>query len=142
MPAKPFRRIIVIDDEKACLVLARLVLAPLMISDRILTFQTVEEALAFIEQSCLNEGAASSECPDLILLDLQMPGQDGFDFLEGYKIVKQKGKIEAKVLLLTSSEHPRDLERAAMYQLRAYNVKPLSEEKVRRFLATKEKWWN
>ncbi len=141
MEQKPFRRIIVVDDELASLVLARMVLEPMMLADRLLTFQTADEALAFMQENCFNQRAASVECPDLILLDLNMPGKDGFDFLKAFTELKEKDLVEAKVVLLTSSEHRQDLAMAATYQVRAYIVKPVTEDKVRRLVGTKEAWW-
>ncbi len=141
MEQKPFRRIIVVDDELASLVLARMILEPMMLADRLLTFQTADEALAFIQENCFNRGAASAECPDLILLDLNMPGKDGFDFLKAFTELEKREFAEAKVVLLTSSEHRQDLAMAATYQVRACIVKPVTEDKVRRLVDTKEAWW-
>jgi CheY-like chemotaxis protein len=141
MEQKPFRRIIVVDDEIASLVLARMILDPMMLADRLLTFQTADEALAYLEENCANQGAASAECPDLILLDLNMPGKDGFDFLKAFTALEKKDLVEAKVVLLTSSEHQQDLAMAATYQVRACVVKPVTEDKVRRLIGTKEAWW-
>jgi CheY-like chemotaxis protein len=141
MEIKPFRRIIVVDDEKASLVLARLVLDQLMLADRLLAFQTVDEAIDFIRQSCTDMGAATGDCPDLVLLDVNMPGKDGFDFLAALATLREEKWTETKVVLLTSSDHREDLHRAATFQVKAYVVKPITEDKIRRLVESKSQWW-
>jgi len=141
MDTKPFRRIIVVDDEKASLVLARLVLDQLMLADRVLAFQTVDEAMAYIRESCCDAAAATGDCPDLVLLDVNMPGKDGIDFLADLAALRQEKWVEAKVVLLTSSDHRDDLRRAAAYQVKAYVVKPITEDKMSRLVGSKSQWW-
>ena len=141
MVMKPFRRIIVVDDEKASLVLARLVLDQLMLADRVLAFQTVDEAMHFIRESCTDAGAATSDYPDLVLLDVNMPGKDGFDFLAALAALREEKWLEAKVVLLTSSDHRDDLRRAAAFQVKAYVVKPITEDKILRLADSKSQWW-
>ena len=141
MDKKPFRRIIVVDDEKVSLMLARLVLDQLMLADRVLAFQTVDEAMDFIRESCTDAGAATNDYPDLVLLDVKMPGKDGFDFLAALAALREKKWVEAKVVLLTSSDHRDDLCRAASYQVKAYVVKPITEDKILRLVDSKSQWW-
>ncbi len=141
MDLKPFRRIIVVDDEKASLVLARLVLDQLVLADRVLAFQTVDEAMQFIRESCTDAGAAPHEYPDLVLLDVKMPGKDGFDFLAALADLREEKWVEAKVVLLTSSDHRDDLCRAAAFQVKAYVVKPITEDKILRLVDSKSQWW-
>ena len=141
MDTKPFRRIIVVDDEKASLVLARLVLDQLVLADRLLAFQTVDEAIAYLRESCSDAAAATSDCPDLVLLDVNMPGKDGIDFLADLAALREEKWLEVKVVLLTSSNHRTDLCRAAAYHVKAYVVKPITEDKVTRLVESKSQWW-
>jgi CheY-like chemotaxis protein len=141
MDKKPFRRIIVVDDEKVSLMLARLVLDQLMLADRVLAFQTVDEAMNFIRESCTDAGAATNDYPDLVLLDVKMPGKDGFDFLAALDALREEKWVEAKVVLLTSSDHRDDLCRAAAFQVKAYVVKPITEDKILRLVDSKSQWW-
>lgn len=141
MDTKPFRRIIVVDDEKASLVLARLVLDQLVLADRLLAFQTVDEAIAYLRESCSDAAAATGDCPDLVLLDVNMPGKDGIDFLADLAALREEKWVEVKVVLLTSSNHRNDLCRAAAYQVKAYVVKPITEDKMSRLVESKSQWW-
>jgi CheY-like chemotaxis protein len=92
-----------------------------------------EDALSFIEQECdENLKPRIPHCPDLILLDINMPMMDGFQFLQAY----QDMNLNLKILMLTSSENPRDLNRAAGLPIIGYINKPLSVGNLVPFLPT------
>jgi DNA-binding NarL/FixJ family response regulator len=58
-----------------------------------------------------------------------MPVMDGFEFLEHI----QYSEHTAKVIVLTSSDNPKDLERMGKFAIKGYISKPLSKEKLARF---------
>ena len=71
--------------------------------------------------------------PDLILLDLNMPLMDGWEFLDAFSRLPLTHPI--CVLLLTSSINPEDRARAARYQAVAgYFTKPLDVSIISRVL--------
>ena len=73
--------------------------------------------------------------PDLLLLDIKMPGIDGFDFLERLKGLNLKKKV--KVYMLTSSLRAEDKLKA--FSFRAvidYFEKPLTVDMVQMVKAT------
>ena len=68
------------------------------------------------------------QIPELIFLDINMPLMDGFDFLEEFKNYPQPLQEKCKVIMLSSSIHPSDVERAQSYpQCVKYMNKPLSK---------------
>ncbi len=72
------------------------------------------------------------EKPDIILLDLLMPGMDGYEFLE--KIKKEKEFKNIKVIILTNLGQKREIERALKLGANDYIVKAYftPEEVVRK----------
>lgn len=66
--------------------------------------------------------------PGLILLDVSMPGMDGFEVLERIKSNPQLRKIP--VIMLTSTDHPREIERCYGLGVNAYVVKPVDFEQL------------
>lgn len=73
---------------------------------------------------------AGNRLPELILLDLNMPIWDGWQFLDEFIKVKIDQKIT--IYILTSSTNSADMERAAQYNLRSnYLIKPITLDKLK-----------
>jgi CheY-like chemotaxis protein len=66
--------------------------------------------------------------PDLFLLDLKMPRVNGFEVLEWLR--DQPGLAALRVLVLTSSEDLRDVNRAYQLGANSFLVKPLDFQNV------------
>ncbi len=75
------------------------------------------------------------DLPDLVLLDLDMPTMDGFSFLEAFKRIPFGKFHNPKIVILTSSSNPRDVQRVKSLGVYKYLTKPLTEETLRKLLA-------
>jgi len=83
---------------------------------------------AYDGQEALDMLAEGSCKPDVIFLDINMPGMDGHTFLDIYDT--QQAENSAMVVMLTSSAQERDRERSTIYKcVKRYFLKPLSEKK-------------
>ena len=65
--------------------------------------------------------------PSLILLDLKLPGMDGFEFLKWLRV--QPTLKTLRVIVLTSSERVRDIDMAYKLGANSYLIKPLDFER-------------
>ena len=67
--------------------------------------------------------------PSLILLDINMPAMDGWGFLNEFRNFPAVAKAKTTVYLFSSSDHPRDKEKAQGYpEVLDFLAKPLSED--------------
>jgi len=74
----------------------------------------------------------SSDYTNLVLLDIKMPGIDGFEFLDKLKDLSVKNKLS--IAILTTSSHAKDKQKAENYDLIGYLQKPLSFAKMEEFV--------
>lgn len=79
---------------------------------------------------CIKENLHSANnLPDIILLDLNMPFMDGWEFLNEYRSLESDLKKEINIYLLTSSNSAHDIDRAKeISTLSGYLVKPISRD--------------
>ncbi|HEY6945668.1 MAG TPA: response regulator [Candidatus Acidoferrum sp.] len=69
----------------------------------------------------------------LILLDMHMPGMDGFQFVER---LRQRPELEtATIMMLTSAGHRGDAERCKALGISAYLLKPIRQTELREAIA-------
>ena len=54
----------------------------------------------------------SGGIPDLIFLDIMMPGMDGFGFLEEFEKLPDDAKKKSRIVMLSTSESFKDLNKA------------------------------
>lgn len=66
------------------------------------------------------------EIPELILLDLNMPIMDGWEFLQEFTKLRPKIARPIELYVVSSSINPTDMERArAIQEVSDYIVKPI-----------------
>ena len=132
---KKLNRILLIDDDKITCFLETAVLEPMNIADEIISLTDPYQALKFILETYHQKEMSQAVGPDLIFLDINMPGMDGFELLEDL----QKLKIDRSklfIVMLTTSVNMKDVQRAASYGdlLQGYLTKPLDKDTVIRVL--------
>jgi len=73
--------------------------------------------------------------PELILLDINMPVMDGFEFVEAFRKLNFSNQEKIVIVMLTTSSNPKDLEKVDALSIGGYINKPLTEEKLKNVLA-------
>ncbi len=87
--------------------------------------QTGKAALEYLK----SEKKGNALHPDLIFLDVNMPGMNGWEFLEAYDKLDEKFKSRAIVIMLTTSENPDDKTKAKALNIASdFKTKPLTQE--------------
>jgi len=121
------KRVYIVDDDPVYTFSARFMLKKAGLESDPETFNNGKEALDHLLS------VKESEIPDLILLDINMPIMDGWEFLESLPESRQMDKI--KILMVTSSISREDKEKAKNYdKLSGYLIKPISVEDLTEWL--------
>ena len=88
-------------------------------------YNTAQGAINYL----LHHKKSPEHLPDIILLDIYMPEIDGWEFLKQLKKIEDQLAKKPAVYIISSSNHPRDLERAAALPIvRHYFQKPVTVE--------------
>jgi two-component system response regulator len=115
--------ILLIEDSLADIELTKLGLRDGKIANHLSVLRNGDEAMAFLRR----EGCfAEAPRPDLILLDLNLPGKDGREVLAEIKADEQLRRIP--VVILTTSHAEEDVLRAYGLHANAYMTKPVGFE--------------
>lgn len=123
--------ICIVDDDEIYKFTVIKTLQKIDINKKIKAFSDGEEAYSFLLDNLNNE----KELPDVILLDINMPIMDGFQFMEEY--IKIKPKVGKKIIIymVSSSVDPNDLERAkSIADISDYIIKPIKPGALRTIL--------
>ena len=113
-------KVLIIDDDSIVLFIQEKMLKKYGVTDAPISFQYAREAIAFLKNQ-------KSEDIFLILLDINMPGMNGWDFLEEIKEMEISEK--AYVFMVTSSIDNYDKEKAKKYKnVVCFIEKPISAE--------------
>jgi CheY-like chemotaxis protein len=132
---KKIKRILLIDDDRASRYLTVKLLEELAITQAIDEVKNGKEACQYLRFNCWGS-ARRFDCPELILLDLNMPVMDGFEFLNIIRILEEMDSSQIKIFVLTTSSLTEDRENALRYpNIAGYITKPLTTEKVDAILA-------
>ena len=124
--------VLLVDDDAIYQFVSRKTLEATGHSDKITICSNGEEACQFLEENMHNV----NELPDVILLDVNMPVMNGWEFLEAYQSIKPNLSKEIHVYLVTSSMNDQDKEFSKRYNcVEDYLVKPLNKEKVSQLLS-------
>lgn len=103
----PDLRVILIDDNEVDLLLHERLITIQQISRTVLAFNNPNKALEFLSSNI----SLPKIPPTVILLDIQMPEMDGFEFLEAFDSYPHKIKSQCHIIMVSSSLDYRDLSR-------------------------------
>ena len=126
--------IVLVDDNETTSFLNNRLLARLGTASQVSTFTRAEEAFTHFWGD-ENAAGAAPAAPELMFVDLKMPGVSGFEFLQMYDALPAPVKEKTVMAVLTTSLHSADTARVAQYPNVEYLTKPLTEEKMTMLLA-------
>ena len=118
-------RVFIIDDDPIHQRIAQIMIVKHLIFDEYSSFLDASKALDYLESHC----NTAEELPDVILLDLNMPGVDGWDFLNRYVALSSSINKDIKIFIVSSSVDEKDKLRAESYSnVKGFISKPLTPQ--------------
>jgi CheY-like chemotaxis protein len=121
-----YKRVLLIDDNEVDNFVNQKIISSTDFAESIIVKQSGQAGLDYLK-SCTEE----NHLPDIIFLDILMPVMDGFEFLEQFESLPDNIKNKCKVIMLSTSESFRDLNRANKNKfVFKFLNKPLSEAMI------------
>ena len=122
--------VMLIDDNEIDNLINQKMIESAAICQHILVHTGARSAIEFLRNVEKLSGAitdAKKLIPNIILLDIDMPLMDGFQFLEEFDKLSDVVKQDLRIVMLTSSMNPNDLSRAKKSKfVSKYLNKPLT----------------
>lgn len=119
--------ILLVDDDATTNFLNQRLLSRLSVSPQVHVALNGAEALSWLQACCQQ---APETFPVLILLDLNMPVMNGFEFLEAYQQLPAAPRQHTVIVMLTTSTLDADQLRARQLPIAGYLTKPLTRENI------------
>ncbi|MCB7480465.1 response regulator [Christiangramia sediminis] len=132
----PFKSIYVIDDDEIFQFMIRRSIKAIDENIKVKVCSNGKKAIAELKNEM-------EEIPDIILLDINMPVMDGWEFLRHYSKVKSKVKKDISIYMVSSSANPSDIDKAKDIQiLSGYIPKPIDRNELKKIITeTPENHW-
>ena len=119
---KKLNCILLVDDNPADNRFHKIIIEEMDIANRIDTVSNGIEALYYLLK-------ANPTPPELILLDINMPRMNGWEFLQQYKDLDIKQKARVVIMILSTSSNPDDIKKAKeIKEVTGFETKPLNVE--------------
>ena len=119
--------VLLIDDDEPTNFLNEIVIKQTDCTEKCVALQSGRTALEYLT----SQKNGSQQHPDLILLDINMPAMNGWEFLDACREHVNGNIGNSVVVMLTTSMNPDDEEKAKTYALvNDFKHKPLTVETI------------
>ena len=107
--------VLLIDDDEATNFYNQSIIEELDIDVEIEVAYSGQEGLDFLTKKTDDYGSLKFPKPGIIFLDVNMPGMNGWEFLDKYQMLPEEQKAMLIVTMLTTSTNPDDKAKAKKY---------------------------
>lgn len=112
-----------VDDDEISTFVASRIIQTAHFAKQVISCSSAQEALRYLQTA----SHPAVPVPDLILLDINMPVMNGWDFLEAYQPMVANLDRKPVVVMLSSSVYYEDIDRARQFpEISEYMAKPLT----------------
>jgi CheY-like chemotaxis protein len=120
--------ILLVEDQENDIQLIRRAFDKAQLPNPLQVVRNGDEAVAYLAGQKQFSNRVEFPLPKLVLLDLKMPGLDGFEVLKWIR--SQPGLKSLIVVVLTSSDHIQDVNQAYSLGANSFMAKPMDFENI------------
>ena len=115
-----------IDDDQVSNFVCESIIRSEKFADEVVSFEWAQDALQYLEKVSEND---PENFPDLIFLDINMPGMDGWTFIKEYRKLPEQVTNRCSLFMLSSAVDRKDIICAKSHEeVKDFFSKPLSPE--------------
>lgn len=132
--------ILVVEDDPNDVLLIQRAFRKAELKNEMRFVRDGEEAIAYLKGEGQYSNRQDYPLPFMILLDLKMPGTDGFEVLQWVRRTPEVRR--SLVVVLTSSNRQNDVDRAYELGANSYLVKPVEFDQMVHLIQRFEAYWS
>ncbi len=130
-----YKHILLIEDSEIDVLVYRRLMELMHFASHVTITSNAEEAVDFLRHEVKNE----AQSPDLILLDMNLPGMSGFDFIKIFGTLPSYILDKTKIVVLSVFQKQEDIDKLNNNKLIIGQLeKPLTQESLRLMESWKE----
>ncbi len=129
--------LLLVEDDPADAVLIQRSIQKVGIPAQVVHLKDGDEAVAYLSAEGSKPGAS---LPWLILMDLKLPRRSGLEVLQWIR-QQNSGISSVPVIMLSSSHHAVDIQRAYQYGVNSYLVKPETSDALLSMMTVLKTYW-
>jgi CheY-like chemotaxis protein len=133
------KRVLIAEDDPSDVFLLQRAFTAAQVPATLHVVRDGQEAIDYLEGQDSYSDRSTYPLPDLLLLDLKMPRLNGFDVLNWLR--NKPGLKRLMVTVLTSSDQPKDINRAYDLGANSYLLKPHALAELSELIKRVQKYW-
>lgn len=130
--------ILLVDDDMATNFINKKIIQKTNIVEHVHVALNGREAIDYIcSKGKFESGSNEYPCPEMLLLDINMPVMDGWEFIEAYQKLDESYKKNIIIVMLSSSFNPADKAKAdSIKEISEFRQKPMGKAALLEIIAT------
>lgn len=128
-PKAKYGIVMLVDDNEIDNFINERMLMGCQFAETIYINTSTRSAIEFLRNLSVNKKLREGHLPSIIFLDINMPILDGFQFIEEFEKLDPELVKSIRIVMLTSSINPSDIERSKKYKsVDGFIHKPLTDQ--------------
>ncbi|MCD6454759.1 MAG: response regulator [Candidatus Aminicenantes bacterium] len=137
---KTLKPLMIVEDNPDDIFFIKRAFLKLNVDNPLLFLRDGEQAIEYLSGAGDFNDRGKYPLPFLILLDIKLPGISGFEVLRWLRSRKTEISL-IPVIMLTSSSHPSDINKAYRFGANSYITKPTKPEELVNLVNTIHVYW-
>ena len=130
-----YNHVMIIDDSEIDVLVSRRLMELTHFASHVTITSSAEEAVDFLK----NEVTHAPEAPEVILLDMHLPGMSGFDFIREFKTLPAYILDRTKIVVLSAYQKQEEIDKLFENKFIISQLdKPITQDSLKKLAALKE----